>query len=223
MGLDGVELIMAVEDEFQIAISDSDAEQCVTVGKLVNVVHARLRNSSSDPCLSQHGFYVVRKTLMDTLALKRSQIRPNTKLESLIPRPGRKDAWRKLITSLPASNDIVASLAGPAPLRLFMSLVLPALTWIAVARHTRIPALFALPIGILAAILGTIITRPLRQEFPSGLREVKDLIPFVSTLESKTWAEDDVFQRVQKMTADQFGIDESRITPKTDFVKDLGV
>lgn len=43
MGLDGVELVMAIEKEFQIAISDSEAAECGTVGKLVKSVHSRLR------------------------------------------------------------------------------------------------------------------------------------------------------------------------------------
>jgi len=37
MGLDGVELVMAVEEEFQIAISDSEANECSTVRKLGGV------------------------------------------------------------------------------------------------------------------------------------------------------------------------------------------
>lgn len=46
MGLDGVELVMAVEKEFKIAIADADAAQCVTVGRLVDLVHSRLRHAS---------------------------------------------------------------------------------------------------------------------------------------------------------------------------------
>ena len=52
MGLDGVELVMAVEEEFQIAISDSEASDCTTVRKLVELVNSRLRHDSKDPCPS---------------------------------------------------------------------------------------------------------------------------------------------------------------------------
>ena len=34
MGLDGVELVMEVEDEFEIAITNEEAEKCETPGQL---------------------------------------------------------------------------------------------------------------------------------------------------------------------------------------------
>ena len=59
MGLDGVEIVMAIEEEFKITISDSEAAGADTVGKVVDLVHARLRHNKEEPCPSQHGFYVV--------------------------------------------------------------------------------------------------------------------------------------------------------------------
>ena len=40
MGLEGVELVMAVEDEFEISISDFHAGNLVTIGDLIEFVHA---------------------------------------------------------------------------------------------------------------------------------------------------------------------------------------
>ena len=45
MGLDGIELLMAVDEEFKIAISYEEAAHCVTVGKLVDLVHSRLQKA----------------------------------------------------------------------------------------------------------------------------------------------------------------------------------
>ena len=223
MGLDGVELIMAVEDEFQIAIPNRDAEQSVTVGKLVDVVYERLRHTGTAACPSQHGFYVVRKTLTGTLGLKRSQIRPDTALEELIPRPGRNEVWRTVMTSLPTSNDVVTTLVRPKRLVLFAFLILPVLTTAVYVLFGREPELFALPVGILTGILGAMLTFPFKQEFPNGLRQVKDLVPFVTTLDTSARTREDVFQRVRKITSEQLGVNESKITLETDFVKDLRI
>ncbi len=42
--LDSVELIMAIEDEFEIEITDEDAEKLKTVGELQDYVNANTKN-----------------------------------------------------------------------------------------------------------------------------------------------------------------------------------
>lgn len=37
--LDTIELVMAIEDEFEIEISDDDAEKCVTVQDVIDLVN----------------------------------------------------------------------------------------------------------------------------------------------------------------------------------------
>ena len=47
MGLDTVELVMAVEKEFGIAITDDDAGRIVTAGDLFDCVMNKLQNAAS--------------------------------------------------------------------------------------------------------------------------------------------------------------------------------
>lgn len=49
MGLDSVELVMAVEEHFKIAISDADAVRCVTPAILIDVVLAKLAEPAPEP------------------------------------------------------------------------------------------------------------------------------------------------------------------------------
>jgi len=223
MGLDGVELIMAVEDEFQITIEDAEAEKCVTVKKLVDVVYSRLRHSETEPCLSQQGFYVVRKVLMDTLSVKRSMIKPDTRLEDLIERQNRRAAWQQVLNLLTNNLPISFSLVRPKWINLLVFLLLP----VAVCTGNFIfqwwPLILTIPVGIIIAILGGMITSPWKQLFPSDYSTVKDLIRFVTTLETRVWEEDEVFQKIRKITVEQLGVKESDVTLETDFVKDLGI
>jgi len=46
MGLDIVEMVMAVEEEFEIEISNADAEKAVTVGALFECVRKRVAPAS---------------------------------------------------------------------------------------------------------------------------------------------------------------------------------
>jgi hypothetical protein len=56
-GLDGVELILAVEDAFQIHIADEEAGNVSTVGDLHNLVVGKLQGQDSKRCLTSAAFY----------------------------------------------------------------------------------------------------------------------------------------------------------------------
>ena len=87
MGLELVEIVMELEDEFGIVLSDADVSEADTVGKTVDLVHARLRHSAEDTCPSQQGFYVVRQHLITQLGISRSAVRPYSKKEPVPSAP----------------------------------------------------------------------------------------------------------------------------------------
>jgi acyl carrier protein len=224
MGLDGVELVMAVEKEFKIAIADADAAQCVTVGRLVDLVHSRLRHASEEPCPSQHGFYAVRKELMQMLRLKRTAIRPQARLADLIPAENRRATWRNLLHSLTDGKAKWPRLRRPRWATVLVVLAFPA----AIAAGLTLLAGWsslgmALCVAMLTAALADRLSAPLRTEFPDGFTQVQHLIKFVSTLETATWSRDEVFQKIKAIVVEQLGVDESEVTLEAEFVKDLGV
>jgi acyl carrier protein len=45
MGLDGVELVMALEEGFGVTITDADAEACVTPAIVIDLIFGKLRAS----------------------------------------------------------------------------------------------------------------------------------------------------------------------------------
>lgn len=226
MGLDGVELIMATEEEFNICIPDEEAEQCVTVQKLVDVVYSKLRHKDYDFCLSQHGFYVVRRILVDELALKRSQIKPETKLEDVIPRTNRNELWGRVMALINASDTTHSSLVRPEWVVWVATFVLFGTAYVAYTVWGWGSIVVTVPVGIAATILGARITAPLKQELPDDLNQVKDLIRFVPKLNTNTqskWSKDEVFQKIRQITVEQLGVEESEVTLETDYVKDLGI
>ena len=220
MGLDGVELIMAVEDEFKIAIPNSDAEQCVTVGKLVDLVHSRLRQSAEAPCASQHGFYIVRRQLMNVLGLTRSQIKPETRLGDLIGREDRRKCWQELVASITDKKTRLPSLVRPKWVTVLL-LVLAVATCLGLVVFTCFPFALALGTAVLVSIIGVYLTVPLQREFPDRYSQVRDLVQFVTTLDSGTWSKEEVFQKVRAITVEQLGVKESQVTLEANFVKDL--
>jgi hypothetical protein len=93
MGLDIVELILAVEDGFGIHIDDQEAGNVLTAGELHALVIGKLENRYSSRCLTSVAFYRTRKGIVDTLGLDRRQVKPSTTLASILPRNGRRKNW----------------------------------------------------------------------------------------------------------------------------------
>src|SRR5688572_26869154 len=91
MGLDAVELLMEIEDEFGFQMSDHDAELIQTCGQLCAYVLARVK---PDPlgrtlCPTARAFYFLRRELMAQVPLPKRCLRPGTKLTDVLTEPYR--------------------------------------------------------------------------------------------------------------------------------------
>src|SRR6266545_3577205 len=96
MGLDGVELIMAVEEAFDIEIADAEAEQLNTVGSMYALIVSRLAFGQSRRCMSSAVFYQMRRALIGLHDLPRRSIAPSVRMDRLLPARQRRAHWRDL-------------------------------------------------------------------------------------------------------------------------------
>lgn len=100
MGLDGVEMVMELEDEFGIRIPDDEAERMQTVGQTVEFVARELtarRPPGPDVCPSARAFYRLRAALMRGYRLPRSAVRPDATVGELVPDDARRFDWNELV------------------------------------------------------------------------------------------------------------------------------
>ncbi|MDX2105013.1 MAG: acyl carrier protein [Candidatus Melainabacteria bacterium] len=93
MGLDGVELVLALEEEFDIEITDDEAPSIFTVGQLYELIKKKVEGAHPGICLSHHMFNKIRRALIDNYRLKRCQIKPSVKLLDLVPEKDLKEGW----------------------------------------------------------------------------------------------------------------------------------
>lgn len=101
MGLDTVELVMEIEEEFAIDFPDRDAEKIQTVGQLVDYVVDRLRSRRVRACLSQANFHIVRRILMSRAGARREDVRLGA---CLAPLAGGDDQLRRLWPSIQTAS-----------------------------------------------------------------------------------------------------------------------
>lgn len=94
MGLDTVEIVMRIEEDFSIDLPDVELASVQTVGDLYELVVKKLDTKPSR--LSSKAFYHTRRTLVECLGLPRRSIRPSTRLDSLLPRSSLVERWQEL-------------------------------------------------------------------------------------------------------------------------------
>lgn len=91
MGLDTVELVMEIEDEFGFQMSDHDAEVIQTCGQLCAYVLERVKPDplGRTPCPTARAFHFLRRELMAQVPLPKRSLRPGTKLTDVLTEPYR--------------------------------------------------------------------------------------------------------------------------------------
>jgi len=230
MGLDFVELILEVEEEFGIDIEDEEAEECSTVGALHRLVLSKLkagkgRNGPPTAC----AFWRLRQGLMEVAGVGRRRVRPETRLEELIPRRGRRAAWERLEARtglrLPGFR-LSGWVVGPmmmtgAALGLWAG-------WGAGAGAPWTRAGWAAAGGLGGGLLG--LAPRLHLEWEREIETVWDLAqrvrvrPWLALRRKRgEWIENEVFEHLRKVIVYQTGVSPEEVVPGASFVDDLGL
>lgn len=95
MGLETVELIMEVENTFQISIHDNEAVKVLTVGDLYRLVLGKLNGTTRAVCLTAHTFYRARRAFIELRQLPRGAIRPEIPVEIVVPFKDRQKLFHR--------------------------------------------------------------------------------------------------------------------------------
>lgn len=234
MGLDAVELVMAVEERFGIEIKDEEAEKLRTPALLTDFVVAKTKAQKSDYCATQRAFYRLRRAAMETFQVHRNQVRTDTRLEELFHKASRRELWERFGYSVGAIAwpkleypwafsgpvmTIVAVLAGLSGFFLFQ--VLPYPVWVG----------WLLAFSLWAAITTGVfeIAQRFRTDFPKRTKTIGDLTrrlvltyPNFAESESNSWTRENVRLAIREIICEQLGLDND-FDDQADFVRDLGV
>lgn len=211
MGLDGVELVMATEDEFGISIPDAVAEKMLTVGSLVDYVYECVNGVSPErdrelrTDLDNRFEKVISQSITD-LPL-------DTKIKDLLT-PGREvSQWRKLGIHPYASRPKVALIAT------FCLISVPTVKW---STQTAFPVLMCFLVVFLAGILTHWLTIPFYQ-LPSADPTVGEQIWWSTEKSTEPVSRSVIFEKVKYLIVEQLGVEEHQVTDEARFIEDLGI
>ncbi|MBI4859056.1 MAG: hypothetical protein HY815_02095 [Candidatus Riflebacteria bacterium] len=91
-----MEFLMALEKAFDLRIPDEIAISMRTPQKVIEYIYSQMPHGESGVCLPQRAFYRLRDVLAGWFCLDRSEIRPSTRLDEIIPPQDREAIWAKV-------------------------------------------------------------------------------------------------------------------------------
>ena len=234
MGLDGVELIMEVEDQFEIQINDNAYSELRTVGDLHSQVVQQLELQqalldANPGCVSVAPFVATRQAIMSLVPVTRSAVRPRSPLAAIIPHATRRDTWSNLqsLTSI-----TLPSLILPPSLRVLVA----AIAAIAIIAATIGAIVYMGPAGLILAVMASIIlgylmyaaTRPLAVAFPPHCSTIGDVVRRAGPphyprkrITPMPVDSDAVWKKVVGIVASVLSVSETEIASDTRFIEDL--
>lgn len=96
MSLDTVELVISIEERFDISIPDGEAAQLHTIQEIADCVHSKIAMNPTAKCKSQLLFYLLRRYFQDQFGIDRDSFMPQRIIRDLLANHDLKSAWRSI-------------------------------------------------------------------------------------------------------------------------------
>jgi hypothetical protein len=196
MGLDGVELVMTLEEGFGVTITDEEAEACLTPGAVIELIFGKLRASDERVCVSQRAFYLLRKGLARSLGVARRGVALSSDVRSFTAGRSEREVWNDLKSAVQARRW--PSLARPQWL-------IACLWLLSLGGFCGLCVLFPWYVAAFCTGFFTFvaiwITRPFRSRIPARFSRIRELVPFAVTSDVIAWTRDQVASLVKKLVS----------------------
>lgn len=229
MGLDGVELLMALEEAFGVEIKDDEAVKAVMPKLVIDLIYAKVRHADQKVCPSQRAFYVLRKACVRQLGANRKTFSPDTRIRSIIFPAREAIDWKTLQSVVDARRW--PELDRPQWLQhvlrmLAVGAFLACITLYFCCSYSSLPVMAGF-LGSAAAILlvwmAYRLTRRFKKRIPAKIQCVRDLVPFVATANVIEWTREQVAQLVKIVIQEQLGISDAAYREDAHFINDFGM
>jgi len=235
--MDDVEIVLEVEDAFDIHIDDAEAASVTTVGDLAELVQQKLaedgRVAGTEPtiCRSARTFYTVRQYLTGHLRVDRTDVRRDSKVLGLLLRntDDIQHAWRaaESATGLRFPRLKAPPWSALIPIGAFALLWLT--PWLVMPTDLR-DSFWWIPLLAFVAVCAVHFWKVLpglRTRLPQST--LGDLVTAISrentaklAAETGGFSEGDVWDTVRGLVCEQIGAPAEQVTRDSEFVKDLG-
>ncbi|WP_018610195.1 acyl carrier protein [Uliginosibacterium gangwonense] len=221
MGLESVELILSVEEEFGIRIEDSSMEHLLTPRLLAEYIISQLGAvaPTDKPCASQTSFYQIRRALIRQLDIPRKDVHPDTLLQTILPRPIRQQ-WHQLKIAINAKK--LPPLQCPRQYAYAIFIVL-SMIMLAACLLAQVPGWVIILALLISFYTATLICDRFGTLIPANISSVAHLIPYARLTTPPLWTREAVLHKVMQLTAEITGTSFELIQADHRFAQDIGM
>jgi acyl carrier protein len=237
MGLDGVELVMEMEEAFGIVIEDLDAEKIGTVGQAYRYILGRVELRTVVPCPSAALFYRLRRDLMALSGADRLAIRPSGRIDDFLPVTDRRAAWIGLGDGLGVGLPRLVLAPWQRWLVLDIGLACGMACLVAgFVFEGVLPPAVAPAVGVLCLISAAssfaalLVFSRFASTIPEGCETIRGIVlatlgrqPGPAEGVARTWHPDEVWATLRGLIAEQLGVAREEVTEEKHFVHDFGM
>lgn len=240
MGLDIIEMIMDIEEAFDIKIPDEAAERIRTVGEchlyVLGRIQERISKRPADEkprpakCVSSHVFYRFRRAFQRVCGVTKADVRLDRPLKDILPGTNRRKIWQTLqvetglpLPGLVRSGHLTTAMCGSAVVA-FLAMMLP------VSRSLFGPQNIAWAACLSAAVATwlslMLITLPLRICLPKNCITVRNMVlGVIARNYGKILPEEggDIWPLIREIVIRYAYVPPEKVTPEARFIQDLGM
>jgi acyl carrier protein len=228
-GEDTCDLMHVIQDSFGMEFTSDELIAAETVWQLSEIISEKLRHPRSERCLTAIVFYRLRRAFSELFRSPRARIRPDTRLDELLPWTERLSRWRQLQGYLGLS---LPRLMAPTWLLGLALVTSVAVAWAYAQRFTRftMDGLVTGGVWFLAFFLLVHLVRPLARTLPRACKTVGELATVVVARNYAKLATEvggsspkELFSALRQLIAVELGKDVRKITPETRFPEGLNI
>jgi hypothetical protein len=221
VGLDMVELVLAIEEEFDILISDALLEKAKTPKDLADIIYSIYQSKDKDRCSSQVGFYKLRRIVQEHFRYSKDKLKPTTKLQDIFQNDIKKN-WKKFNKLLETYQRLELDKNGKIVLSLSTLVVIVMLCSYVnniadmIVCIVSIPLWYAFGYILLYPFFATVI--------PSQYATLADWVRFVggSKVIKRYPTYQSILDKVIHISIIELNLSKDQINPYSRYVEDLG-
>ncbi|MAI35725.1 MAG: acyl carrier protein [Rhodopirellula sp.] len=228
MGMDGVEIVMDVEQHFGISIQGSEAAQVRTVGDLVSLVHTRISFSRNQYCPHLAAFLTIRKATRAVCGDETLRIRPGDAVANILNARQRRELWTRLSDLLGTPPN---SLRRPRLLRRLLAMMSSGLLLLALSSAIVIKwEILPLTIVLAGCVIASLYYSTTRfccvppdgwATFDAITNKLVSVSGATKMVHLRT--DEDILNELRPLLGNVLGVHANAIVPSARFVEDLGM